>query len=94
MAPLKKFSRIQGRYLAYIHSYTLIHKEPPAEADMARFFEVTPPSVHGMVLTLEKRGLIERVPGKARSIRVLLSPEELPRLEDAWRGDLNDRGHR
>jgi DNA-binding MarR family transcriptional regulator len=49
---------------------------------MRRFFRVTPPSVHGMVLTLVKRGLIERVPGRARSIRVLVPPEQLPVLED------------
>jgi hypothetical protein len=34
-----------------------------------------------MILTLEKNRLIERVPGKARSIRLLLSREELPDLE-------------
>jgi hypothetical protein len=34
-----------------------------------------------MIITLEKRGLIGRTPGEARSIRVLLSPEELPYLK-------------
>jgi DNA-binding MarR family transcriptional regulator len=53
---------------------------------MQRFFQVTPPSVHSMVLTLEARGLIERVPGKARSIRVLVPKEELPALEQPLRG--------
>jgi DNA-binding MarR family transcriptional regulator len=42
---------------------------------------VSPPTVHQMVLMLEKRGFITREPGKARSIRVLLPPEELPYLE-------------
>jgi repressor LexA len=49
---------------------------------MQRFFRVTPPAVHSMVLTLATHGLVERVPGKARSIRVLVAPEELPTLEE------------
>jgi DNA-binding MarR family transcriptional regulator len=47
---------------------------------MQHFFEVTPPSVHRMVLELEKRGLIRRQPGKARSIELLVAPEALPIL--------------
>ena len=77
-----KFTSLQGQYLAFIRAYTLIHRQPPAETDMQRFFRVTPPAVHGMVLTLEKRGFIERVPGKARSIRVLVPAEELPPLRE------------
>lgn len=48
---------------------------------MQRYFNVSPPAVHQMVLTLEKRGLIARVPGQPRSIRLLLAREELPDLE-------------
>jgi repressor LexA len=77
-----KFTPLQGQYLAFIRTYTLIHREPPAEMDMQRFFRVMPPSIHNMVLTLEARGLIERVPGKARTIRVLVPSAELPSLED------------
>ena len=62
-------------------TYTKIHGRPPAELDMQRYFRVSSPSVHQMVLTLEKRGLIERVPWQARLIRLLLSREELPDLE-------------
>ena len=75
------FTPRQGQYLAFIHQYTRFYKRPPAEADMQRYFGVTPPSVHQMILTLERRGLIERVPGQARSIRVLVAKEELPELE-------------
>jgi len=71
----------QGQYLAYIQTYTKLHRIPPAEADMQRYFGVTPPSVHSMVLTLEKRGFIERVPGRPRSIRVLVPAEEVPPLQ-------------
>ncbi|MHB8483318.1 MAG: LexA family protein [Nitrospiria bacterium] len=76
-----KYTEKQGQYLAFIHYYSRIQGCPPAEADMQRYFKVTPPTVHQMVLTLEKRRLIERVPGQARSIRVLLIPEELPDLK-------------
>lgn len=70
----------QGQYLAFIHSYIKLHGRAPAERDMQGYFRVTPPTVHQMVLTLERRGLISRIPGQARSIRILLRPEELPTL--------------
>jgi hypothetical protein len=70
----------QGQYLAFIHYYTKLHGQPPAESDMQRYFHVSAPAVHQMVLTLEKRGLIERIPGQARTIRVSLPPEALPGL--------------
>jgi DNA-binding MarR family transcriptional regulator len=54
------------------------HHQPPAEADMQRHFRVTPPSVHQMVLALERDGLISRQPGVARSITILVPPYELP----------------
>jgi len=76
-----KYTPRQGQYLAFIYYYTKIHGCAPAEADMQRYFKVAPPSVHQMVLTLEKRGLIERTPRQARSIRLLLSREQLPDLE-------------
>src|SRR5437660_12932144 len=76
------FTPLQGQYLAFIRAYTLIHRQAPAEADMERFFHVTPPSVHSMVLGLENRGLIERTPGKDRSIQLLVPSAELPPLEE------------
>jgi DNA-binding MarR family transcriptional regulator len=74
------FTPKQGQYLAFIHAYTLVNGRPPAEADMMRFFRVTPPSVHQMVLSLEKAGLISRQPGVPRSIAVLLERSALPDL--------------
>lgn len=44
-------------------------------------FTGAPPTVHQMVLTLERSGLIERTAGKARSIRLRLSRAQLPDLE-------------
>ncbi len=76
-----KYTQKQGKYLAFIYYYTRIHGYPPAEADMQNYFKVSPPSVHQMVLTLERRGFIERIPGQPRSIRVLLPKEDLPALE-------------
>jgi DNA-binding MarR family transcriptional regulator len=49
---------------------------------MQRYFGVTPPSVHQMVLMLEANGFVERIPGQARSIRLLLSHDELPGLDE------------
>lgn len=77
----RKYTPKQGQYLAFIYYYSKIHGQPPAEADLQRYFKVTAPTVHQMVLGLEKRELIARVPGHPRSVRVLLSPEELPDLE-------------
>ena len=62
-----RFTEKQGQYLAFIYYYTKVNGRPPAEADMQRFFRVTPPSVHQMVLTLEANGYIERVRGQGRS---------------------------
>ena len=75
------YSERQGQFLAYIHQYSMVNGCAPAEADMQRFFQITPPSVHSMVLTLERRGFIRRVPGQARSITVIVPPESLPPLK-------------
>lgn len=75
-----RFTQLQGQYLAFIYAYSRIFKRPPAEADMQRHFQVTAPSVHQMVVTLEKAGLITRQPGAARSIQLLIAPEALPIL--------------
>ncbi|HUA82647.1 MAG TPA: hypothetical protein VMB85_02230 [Bryobacteraceae bacterium] len=82
MTPGKKtYTEKQGKYLAFIYYYTRLNGRPPAEADMQRYFNVTPPSVHQMVLTLEIKGVIERTPGQGRSIRLLIEREQLPDLE-------------
>lgn len=77
-----RFTAAQGQYLAFIYAYATIHRQAPAEADLRRFFRVTAPSVHRMVIELEQRGLIRRVPRTARSIELLVPPEELPILRD------------
>jgi Mn-dependent DtxR family transcriptional regulator len=47
---------------------------------MQQYFQVSPPSVHQMILTLETHGLIERTPGQARFIRLPIPRDELPDL--------------
>jgi DNA-binding MarR family transcriptional regulator len=76
-----RFTEKQGQYLAFIYTYTLLNKQPPAEADFQRFFEVTPPTVHQMIVELERRGLVTRLPGQPRTIRVTLSSDEILRLQ-------------
>jgi repressor LexA len=71
--PAKPFTDKQG---------TRLNRRPPAEIDMQRYFKVSPPSVHQMVLTLEREGFISRQPGVARSIEMLIEPERLPVLVD------------
>jgi hypothetical protein len=76
-----RFTAKQGQYLAYLYHYNKIHKQAPSEADLQRYFRVSPPAVHDMIKLLERSGLIERTPGVGRSIRVLVRPEHLPSLE-------------
>ncbi len=76
-----KYTAKQGQYLAFIYYYTKIHGRTPAESDLQDYFRVSPPSVHQMILHLEKEGFIERVPGQGRSIRLLLGRDQLPDLE-------------
>jgi hypothetical protein len=75
------FTAKQGQYLAFIYDYTRIHRQAPAESDLERYFRVSPPAIHDMIKTLERNGFIERTPGQARSIRLLVQPEHLPRLK-------------
>jgi repressor LexA len=75
------YTLLQGQYLAFIYAYSTIHRRPPAEADLQAFFRVTAPSVHQMVLQLERHSLIRRTPRAARSIELLVSPASLPLLE-------------
>jgi len=74
------FTAKQGQYLAFIHAYACIFGRSPAEADLQHHFRLSPPSVHQMVLILERKGLIKRQPGVARSIQLLIKPDKLPTL--------------
>lgn len=71
----------QGQYLSFIYYYTKIHGLPPSEAEMQRYFGVSPPAVHQMILNLQARGVIERVPRTPRSVRLTVPRSDLPDLE-------------
>ena len=80
-SPHRNFTEKQGQYLAFIYYYGLVNGRPPAEADIQAFFGVTPPTVHQMIIELERRGLIRRTPRQARSIAICVPADEIPRLE-------------
>jgi repressor LexA len=77
---MPEYTDRQGQYLAFIYYYTKLNGRPPAEADFQRYFSVTPPTVHQMILTLERRGFISREPGRSRTISLLLPRDQLPDL--------------
>ena len=76
-----KMTYKQGQYLAFIYCYTKINDKPPAEHDMQKYFRVTAPTIHQMMMTLEQKELISRVPGQARSITLLVQKKDIPQLD-------------
>jgi repressor LexA len=74
------FTPKQGQYLAFIYYYTKVNGRPPAEADFQLYFNVSPPTVHIMIVSLERAGLIGRLPGQVRSISLRLPRNQLPDL--------------
>jgi DNA-binding MarR family transcriptional regulator len=75
------FTDKQGQYLSFIHLYSKINRQPPAIADIADYFQVSPPSAQNMVSTLVRKGLVEKTPRTARSLRVLILAEDIPALD-------------
>jgi DNA-binding MarR family transcriptional regulator len=75
------YTEKQGQYLAFLFYYTKLNGIPPAQADFQRYFSVTAPTVHQMILQLEKNNLIERKQNTARSLKLLIPEEQLPRLK-------------
>ena len=76
-------TRQQGQFLAFIREYMMRNEAgvAPTHANFQRFFNLTPPSVNSMLIRLEKRGFIRRVPGKARAIELVIDPEWIPPLD-------------
>lgn len=75
------FTSRQGQYLAFIHRYTQKFGVAPSFEDIGRHFGTTPPSVNNMIKTLCARGLLSRLPGVARSLRVVVPEWQLPESE-------------
>jgi Mn-dependent DtxR family transcriptional regulator len=74
------FTEKEGQYLAFIHYYTKVNGIPPAQVDFQRYFRVSPPSVHQMILRLELKNLIRRIPNTPRSLTVSLPENNIPLL--------------
>jgi hypothetical protein len=72
------FTVRQGEYLAFMHRFTLRHGIAPSFDEIAAHFGTSPPSGNGMIKTLERQGLLSRLPGAARSLRVLVPASLLP----------------
>ncbi len=79
---MTKMTPTQGRYLAYIRTYSDGFGLPPAESEIAEAMGVSPPSVNQMMKTLERNGLIRREPGVPRSIEILVAGDAIPK----WKG--------
>lgn len=75
------FTKKQGQYLSFIYYYKRLNKQSPAYADFERYFETSPASVNSMIKKLEEMGLLSKESGKARSIELLLSRDQIPDLE-------------
>jgi repressor LexA len=74
------YTEKEGQYLAFIFYYTKINGVPPAQVDFQRYFAVSPPTVHQMILQLEKKKFIGRVPHTPRSISLKLPDIQIPPL--------------
>jgi hypothetical protein len=76
-------TRRQGQFLAFIHEYMMRNEAgvAPSHADFQRFFNLTPPSVNSMLIRLEQRGFIRRIPGKARAIELTINHNWIPPLD-------------
>src|SRR5712692_7067597 len=79
MAPA--FTTRQGEYLNFIHRYTQRFGVAPSFEEVGNHFGTTPPSVNNMIKTLCARGLLSKLPGVARSMRVLVPASQLPEGE-------------
>ena len=76
-------TRQQGQFLAFIREYIRRNQAgvAPRHADLQRFFNLTAPSVNSMLIRLEQRGFIRRIPGQARAIEISCPPDFIPSLD-------------
>jgi Mn-dependent DtxR family transcriptional regulator len=79
---LGDFTYKQGQYLAFIHAYVKLNRRAPSESDFQRYFRVSPPTVHNMIVALTEKRLIERKPGVPRSITLRIDGDKLPQLDE------------
>ena len=62
----------QAEYLNFIRAFTDRWGVPPSFEEIGRHFMTSAPSVNNMIKTLEARGFLTRVPGQARTLRVIV----------------------
>jgi len=74
------YTKKQGQYLSFIHHYIKLNGVSPAEADLQKYFKAAAPSVHQMIVKLEEKGLISRIPNTPRTIRVNIPIDQIPDL--------------
>jgi repressor LexA len=73
----------QRRVYEFIKRYIESNDEPPTIAEIGRHFQISSSaSVHGILLALEREGLIKRTPHISRGIEIIKQPS----------GDDDDRG--
>jgi repressor LexA len=80
-------TRQQGQFLAFIHEYMMRNHAgvAPTHANFQQFFNLTAPSVNSMLIRLERRGFIRRVPHQARAIELTVSPDWIPPLDRPYK---------
>jgi len=73
----------QGQFLAFIREYMMRNHAgvAPTHANFQQYFNLTAPSVNSMLVRLEKRGFIRRIPHQARGIELIITPDRIPPLE-------------
>ena len=80
-------TRQQGQFLAFIREYMMRNHAgvAPTHADFQRFFNLTAPSVNSMLIRLERRGFIRRIPHQVRAIELTVNPDWIPPLDRPFR---------
>src|SRR4030095_721849 len=62
----------QRQVFEFINRYLEIHKQPPTIAEVGRQFKMSSPaSVHNIISTLEREGLIRKIPNVSRGIEIV-----------------------
>ena len=65
----------QRRVYEFIRGYTESNEEPPTLAEIGKNFQISSSaSVHGILLALEREGLIKRTPNISRGIQIVKQP--------------------
>ena len=90
----QEFTERQRQYLAFIHRYTVKHGIAPSFEEIGTHFGTTAPSVNNMIKTLCARDLLTRVPGVARSLRVLVPHRDWAKANSILVGEEHRRPDR